>query len=144
METNLEPDPNHKRLEVTHAGYRTIISMPGEGYVTREVCRMDGSTMSVLNPQKTADRLVRCWNACIGKSDAELEGNLFTEGELVAATTLVRIDEKEKYETLAKHSDTLEARLRYIAEQLEFTPRHDLARLCLQGLDKGDSEAGGK
>lgn len=34
--------------------YKCIVSKPGEGYITRDVCRMDGSTMSALAQEANA------------------------------------------------------------------------------------------
>lgn len=38
-------------------GYKFIVSKPGDGYITREVCRMDGSTMAAFH-QKGNARLI--------------------------------------------------------------------------------------
>ena len=39
---------------VEHRGYKYIVSRPNEGYITRDVCRLDGSTMSALNQYANA------------------------------------------------------------------------------------------
>ena len=35
-------------------GYTFIVSKPGEGYITRDICRMDGSTMSAFDQEANA------------------------------------------------------------------------------------------
>ena len=35
-------------------GYKLIVSKPGDGYITRDVCRMDASTMSAFNQAANA------------------------------------------------------------------------------------------
>lgn len=54
------------RLVLEDRGYTFIVSKPGDGYVTRDVCRMDGSTMAAFDQRANARRLVACWNACDG------------------------------------------------------------------------------
>lgn len=35
-------------------GYKYIVSVPGNGFVTRDVCRMDGSTMAAFEQRANA------------------------------------------------------------------------------------------
>ena len=35
-------------------GYKFIVSKPGDGYITRDVCRMDASTMSAFEQEANA------------------------------------------------------------------------------------------
>jgi hypothetical protein len=35
-------------------GYKFIVSKPGDGYITRDVCRLDGSTMSAFAQEANA------------------------------------------------------------------------------------------
>ena len=35
-------------------GYKFIVSKPGDGYITRDVCRMDGSTMAAFEQEANA------------------------------------------------------------------------------------------
>ena len=35
-------------------GYKFIVSKPGDGYITRDVCRMDASTMSAFAQEANA------------------------------------------------------------------------------------------
>lgn len=35
-------------------GYKYIVSKPGDGYVTRDVCRLDGSTMAAFHQRENA------------------------------------------------------------------------------------------
>ena len=35
-------------------GYKFVVSKPGEGYITRDVCRMDASTMSAFDQEANA------------------------------------------------------------------------------------------
>lgn len=39
---------------VVDAGYKFIVEAPGDGYVTRDVCRMDGSTMASFYQKENA------------------------------------------------------------------------------------------
>jgi hypothetical protein len=39
-------------------GYTYIVSKPGDGYITRDVCRMDGSTTSAFNQKANAHLIV--------------------------------------------------------------------------------------
>lgn len=50
MEDNYSPGP----WILEDHGYKYIVSRPGEGYVTREVCRMDASTMAAFNQKANA------------------------------------------------------------------------------------------
>lgn len=53
MTTQHTPGP----WDLEDHGYKYVISKPGEGYITRDVCRMDGSTMAAFD-QKANARLI--------------------------------------------------------------------------------------
>lgn len=40
--------------KVEHRGYKYIVSKSSDGYITRDVCRMDGSTMAAFAQEANA------------------------------------------------------------------------------------------
>lgn len=74
----------------THNGwYITRDVANGENYV----CRMDDSTYAASSPKDNAERLVACWNACIGLSSEKLEAGLIEDMRIALGAAVSAIQE---------------------------------------------------
>lgn len=84
-------------------GFSILAPFAGNKY-TLSVCSLTpcgGGAESRAEARANARRIVVCVNACADKSEADLNGKLFTEGELKTAVALARKDiEQQRNELL--------------------------------------------